>query len=465
MATPHEPYGNTPLTSESLAALGHPLSITDFNVDDQGRLWRIVRGQKTYYAPEWFDPQTGVYAGTDTPAAKAKTGQGGSLFTMPSKYDWTTGEWKNPIDWKNVIGFSAAGAVGGGAAASLGAFGGTGGAVTPGASTSATTGADVAADTSGAFGPYASGYAGYGLPGATGSTIPTALAPVGGTMPTTWQTVMQGFSGQGPYSWLGPVANAGLGIWGVNTQANATADAAQKQLDATKYATDAQSKAEAEKLAFLRQQAQYDATSAEVNRQANYDQWAAKQEMLGTVGQALGLPNRRIPQYVPMSAYPGADTWPTFGGSSSGSSSGGGPGNTTSEADVRSQVAAYFQSRGVTPNPTSVDYWAQKWGEFGRNDPAYFNKRLAQADEFRGQPGPLPTIGAPAPAVSTPPAAQTPPPGNRYQPLATGIPNPEGPYGYTGQPLPSGINPTDPNWYYEQYGPDAFRLGNVGAYV
>ncbi len=48
------------------------------------------------------------------------------------------------------------------------------------------------------------------------------------------------------------------------------------------------------------------------------------------------------------------------------------------------RVSQYFQSRGVTPNGTSPDYWAQKWNEWGSKDPAYFLQRLSTADEFGG---------------------------------------------------------------------------------
>ena len=48
------------------------------------------------------------------------------------------------------------------------------------------------------------------------------------------------------------------------------------------------------------------------------------------------------------------------------------------------RVRQYFASRGVTPAATSPDYWAGKWQEWGKNDPAYFEKRLAAADEIIG---------------------------------------------------------------------------------
>ena len=48
------------------------------------------------------------------------------------------------------------------------------------------------------------------------------------------------------------------------------------------------------------------------------------------------------------------------------------------------RVRRYFQSRGVTPNASSPDYWAQKWKEFGERDPEYFLRYLSNAEEFSG---------------------------------------------------------------------------------
>ena len=70
------------------------------------------------------------------------------------------------------------------------------------------------------------------------------------------------------------------------------------------------------------------------------------------------------------------------------------------------RVRAYFASRGVTPAATSPDYWAGKWQEWGKNDPEYFQRRLSQADEFRG--------GYQAPPGSTRPGDQNMP--QRFDP-------------------------------------------------
>lgn len=59
-----------------------------------------------------------------------------------------------------------------------------------------------------------------------------------------------------------------------------------------------------------------------------------------------------------------------------------------SRDQVKAAVAQYYASRGVTPSPTSVDYWTDKY--FSREfngDVAYFQKRLSIADEFGGGDG------------------------------------------------------------------------------
>lgn len=52
---------------------------------------------------------------------------------------------------------------------------------------------------------------------------------------------------------------------------------------------------------------------------------------------------------------------------------------------VEAAVTQYYASRGVTPKPTSVAYWTDKYfsPEF-KGDMAYFSERLSKADEFGG---------------------------------------------------------------------------------
>jgi hypothetical protein len=142
--------------------------------------------------------------------------------------------------------------------------------------------------------------------GAASGAVPAGLAPtVGGG--STAMNIIRGATGTGggtagAYSWLGPVVNGALSVYNTKQQTDASAAASDKQLEATKYAADAQAKAAADSLAFQRQQADYNAQVAESTRSANYDQWAAKQRQLGSVGDALGLPARAIPAYVPIPA-------------------------------------------------------------------------------------------------------------------------------------------------------------------
>jgi hypothetical protein len=77
-------------------------------------------------------------------------------------------------------------------------------------------------------------------------------------------------------------------------------------------------------------------------------------------------------------------------GAPTGAPAGGGTGMPTiAGGDIAQQVRDYFQSRGVTPNESTPQYWAEKWNEFGAKDPEYFNRRLSQADEFGGGGGAL----------------------------------------------------------------------------
>lgn len=61
------------------------------------------------------------------------------------------------------------------------------------------------------------------------------------------------------------------------------------------------------------------------------------------------------------------------------------PSSAASGQTGRQRAAAYFASKGVTPFPTSLDSWDRYWNQWGKDDPAYFDQRLAQADEFTGK--------------------------------------------------------------------------------
>lgn len=73
------------------------------------------------------------------------------------------------------------------------------------------------------------------------------------------------------------------------------------------------------------------------------------------------------------------------------------------------RVTDYFKSKGVTPFDSSPDYWVQKWNEWGSKDPAYFQQRLDQADEFtgKGKNYNWQAAGVPNPGTSSPPTGGT----------------------------------------------------------
>ena len=164
-----------------------------------------------------------------------------------------------------------------------------------------------------------------------------------------------------PYGWIGPAIQAGTSLINTNKAVGAQEDATAAQAAATKYAADQQAQAAANALAFQRQQAAYDATQAETNRAANYGQWAAKQQLLGTVGQALGLPARSIPAYVPLPAYnaatspaPGGAGTPAAPGAASSPGAAGDPGAAAwwNPQDPKGSVLALFA--GAAPTSQAI---------------------------------------------------------------------------------------------------------------
>ena len=90
-------------------------------------------------------------------------------------------------------------------------------------------------------------------------------------------------------------------------------------------------------------------------------------------------PQQTMPVPIPQQQY--QSPWTGQQGGQNPFSSGMSP-----EA-VRNAVTSYYGNRGVTPQGNSIDYWTNKYSEFGNNDPNYFYQRLQNADEFTGGPG------------------------------------------------------------------------------
>jgi hypothetical protein len=77
--------------------------------------------------------------------------------------------------------------------------------------------------------------------------------------------------------------------------------------------------------------------------------------------------------------YAGTD--PTQSGSQTVTQPTSAFGPTTNWGD-QGAIASFYQSNGVTPAPTSIDYWTNEWNTWGKSDPNYFWTRISANDEF-----------------------------------------------------------------------------------
>lgn len=212
--------------------------------------------------------------------------------------------------------------------------------------------------------------------------------------------------------------NSGAAKDAANAQGKALEKSTALQTAAQTSAAGQQTQSAAEALAFQKQQAAYDATVAETNRHANYDQYTDRQNMLGSVGEALGLPHRNVSPYVPLPASPYAMTpgqalgqQPGPGGAPGGTP---GPtsGNLADPALIHAQLEGIYRNLGVAPTgpgtgPTDIAYMAGKIKDTGGWTPenaSYWPGRIA--DELKKAGG-----GSTAPTTATN--------GNVYRPMGT----------------------------------------------
>lgn len=140
-------------------------------------------------------------------------------------------------------------------------------------------------------------------------------------------------SAAGPW---GALIGAGIGLFGnlfgAHMQAETANNAAEIQAAALKYSADQQRAAQADALRYQEGQSGLDRATAETNRAANYGQWAARESRIGSLGQLAGLPQRQIPDYVPLNGAAAGSGAPT--------------------ADVNDAAAKFFdavQSAGLDP--------------------------------------------------------------------------------------------------------------------
>lgn len=225
---------------------------------------------------------------------------------------------------------------------------------------------------------------GFGWPAAVG---PTAKAASFWTNPYVFSNL------------IGTGAQVGLGIYGAKVQSNAS-----------KYAADRQAEASAAELAYLKEQAAIAQKNWEAAQAQNYAQWRWTEETLtpyrqggsnaqATLNDLLGGRQVSLPPIPDYQAMPPP----------SSTQSGPPPNVSADKGDIGKQVTDYFAARGVQPFPTSVASWQGYWDDWGAKDPEYFNRRLAQADEFTGGP-PASSVrsSTPPPSFATPPTSSTP---------------------------------------------------------
>ena len=109
------------------------------------------------------------------------------------------------------------------------------------------------------------------------------------------------------------------------------------------------------------------------------------------------VPQQQQPQYYQQQQTPDQQTpmqqnWGNYqpyyqGGQQGQQQQGGNPFSSgMTPEQVRSGVEQYYAGRGVTPYPTSVDYWTNRYNDFGNRDPEYFMRYLSNAEEFTGGP-------------------------------------------------------------------------------
>lgn len=184
---------------------------------------------------------------------------------------------------------------------------------------------------------------------------------------------------------LSGLAAAGTTAYAATKQSGTAQQTAADQIAANNKAAELQAKSSADALDFSKQQAAQEQGNFVTTQNANYAQYARSQGLLApyqkagagaisTLGQMMGLPDVHLPDLPPPPKYGGQD------GGSGGGGNGGAPPTIDPSKDIAPQLSAYFKSRGASD--AEVPYWTQKWDEFGKQDPEYFGRRVADADIF-----------------------------------------------------------------------------------
>lgn len=209
-------------------------------------------------------------------------------------------------------------------------------------------------------------------------------------------------------------ATAGAGIYSANKQAGAAQDAAKLQTDAANKSADLQAKANADALAFQKEQAAQDLARTNSTNQANYGQWAAKEGRLSDFGQMLGLSPRNIPAFQPIpSTLASSQTAPAAGPMPSGQAPSG------NLADPKAWMALVGNDQALTDfvtqglgtaaqKPGLVDYYKKVIkGQPGANEmeqagsAKYYQELFAKDPNVTGKSA-APMVNSPAALMAQP---------------------------------------------------------------
>lgn len=198
-----------------------------------------------------------------------------------------------------------------------------------------------------------------------------------------------------------------------DTQAAAAKDAADKQTAAANYAAEQQAKSTAEALAFQKQQAAQDQANFNSTSGANYGQWAAREGRLSSIGQALGLPARDIPAFVPSPTLSSSQTAPTSGPMPSGQQPSGNLSDPNAWMSLvgNDQALTQFVTQGLgsaAQKPGLVDYYKKVIkGQPGANpteqagSAKYYMDLFAKDPNVTGQPAASAATAGRAPVPAT----------------------------------------------------------------
>lgn len=191
-------------------------------------------------------------------------------------------------------------------------------------------------------------------------------------------------------------------------QSAAAKESADIQTKSANYAADVQSKSTADALDFQKEQAAQDQANFNSTSGANYGQWAAREGRLSSIGQALGLPARNIPAFVPSPTISSNQTAPTTGQTAPGQQPSGNLSDPNAWMSLvgNDQALTQFVAQGLGPaaqKPGLVDYYKKVIkGQPGANPTEQAGSAKYYMDLFAKDPNVTGQSAAPAAAGKAP---------------------------------------------------------------